>query len=68
MSCLERWSATAIPRGPFESWSVCGIESGIFWMRWTGRKIMNDLFLLLLWIAVVAGVLAIGATVEEWLR
>ena len=29
---------------------------------------MNDLFLLLLWIAVVAGVLAIGAAVEEWLR
>jgi hypothetical protein len=47
---------------------VCGIESGIFWMRWTGRKIMDDLFLLLLWISIVTGVLAIGAAVEEWLR
>jgi hypothetical protein len=29
---------------------------------------LDELFLLLLWIAVVAGVLAIGAAVEEWLR
>ena len=29
---------------------------------------MDDLFLLLLWISIVAGVLAIGAAVEEWLR
>jgi hypothetical protein len=29
---------------------------------------MDDLFLLLLWIFIVAGVLAIGAAVEEWLR
>jgi hypothetical protein len=29
---------------------------------------MDDLFLLLLWIAVVTGVLAVGAAVEEWLR
>jgi hypothetical protein len=29
---------------------------------------LGELFLLLLWIAVVAGVLAIGAAVEGWLR
>ena len=47
---------------------MCEIESGLFWMRWTGRKTVGELFLLLLWIAVVAGVLAIGAAVEERLR